>query len=362
VTNKKRPISFYILAALIGVAFLADVIAHEPKPTDWLKPLIPYAPTTQQTGENRGAIPPSVFGVEKPHFFGTDAIGRDVAAGVIHGTRSALMIGIGGMLLAVLIGLPIGLMAGFFGDDRLKVPFWQMILRGVFFLYTVYFVYVSLHLSTSNWLFTILTLFFILILGEILIKLINTFLKITQSTPTTHNSKLITHNSTFPFDLVLMRLVEIIQAVPLILWLMAALTIIGAQKLTIAQLIILIGATGWINFAQLARGEMLRIRNLEFMQAAETIGMSHGRQMLKHALPNIISPILVAFAFGVSNGILLEASLSFIGLGLPAEQVTWGSLLSEARHDFENWWLVVFPGLAIFLAVYTLNQVGKNLR
>ena len=166
---------------------------------------------------------------------------------------------------------------------------------------------------------------------------------------------------TIPFDLIVMRLVEVVQAVPILLWILAGLTIIGAHGLTLGRLIALIGCTNWVIFTRLVRGEMLRIRALEYMEAAALIGASPLRQMLRHALPNIITSALVAFSFGIANGVLLEAFLSFLGLGLPPEQVTWGTMLQDGRADFGNWWLIVFPGFAIFFTVFTFNCLGEKL-
>ena len=164
---------------------------------------------------------------------------------------------------------------------------------------------------------------------------------------------------TVPLDLIVMRLVEIMQGIPLIMWILAALTIIG--NLNLSSLILLIGATSWTGFVRLVRGEMVRIRQLEYMEAAEVLGASPTRILMRHALPNVLTPVLIAFSFGISNGILLEAFLSFMGLGLAAEEVTWGTMLMSARTDLGSWWLAVFPGLAIFLTVYAFNRLGEIL-
>jgi peptide/nickel transport system permease protein len=272
-----------------------------------------------------------------------------ISAGLISGTKTALLIGFGGILLAFFIGVPIGLMAGFWGDNRLEMPILSAILRGVTFLIVLFYFFIFFNLN-NYFILIIVKLFLIILCCELIIRSLEFIFK-----------KINKLNSTviIPFDLIIMRLLDIIQAVPMFLWILGALTVIGAHQLSINSLIILIGLTSWVSFARLIRGEMIRIKALEFMEAVVVIGASDGRQMLRHALPNILTPALVALSFGIANAILLEALLSFLGLGLPSEIVTWGTLLQAARTNFECWWLAIFPGLAIFFTVYTFNRVGE---
>jgi peptide/nickel transport system permease protein len=211
-----------------------------------------------------------------------------------------------------------------------------------------FFVFINLK-ESAPWVLT--KLLSLLIVSELIIKVLEKY--IFNKLPIL-NKKIIV-----PIDLIVMRVVEVMQSVPFILWILGALTIVG--NLNITSLILLIGITGWTGFVRLVRGEMVRIRELEYMEAAEVIGASPMRIILRHALPNVLTPVLIAFSFGIANGVLLEAFLSFIGLGLAAEEVTWGTLLIAARVDFNNWWLAIFPGLAIFLTVYTFNRVGEIL-
>ncbi len=91
------------------------------------------------------------------------------------------------------------------------------------------------------------------------------------------------------------------------------------------------------------------------------MGFSRWRIIMRHAIPNALSPVLVALAFGVAGAILTEATLTFIGIGLPIDQVTWGSLLNEARKDFSAWWVALIPGMAIFITVTVFNLIGDGL-
>ena len=348
----KNPL-FWALTSLIFIALFGDMLAHEPKPNT-LPPLIPYASTTLDKSENANLLAPfstQNTTIYRRHWLGTDDIGHDVAAGLISGTKTALAVGFGGMLLAFLIGVPLGLMAGFWGDNRLEMPILSAILRGVLFFMLIFYTLVFLNLNNSGFQIT-LKLIGIVVCFELITKGLELIL---------NKSKRFSRTVVVPFDLIIMRLVEVLQAVPMILWILGALTIIGVHQLTISTLILLIGSTSWIIFAKLVRGEMMRIRSLEYMEAAAVLGASEWRQMLKHALPNVLTPALVALSFGIAGAILLEALLSFIGLGLPAETVTWGTLLQQARVHFDCWWLAVFPGTAIFFTVYTLNRLGEIL-
>ena len=344
--------TLFVLGAILFVAIFSDSLANDPQKT-FLPPLIPYSAKTFDAPNSPYFSPfsqQSIPSVYYRHWLGTDELGRDVAAGIIAGTRAALLIGIGGVLLALLIGLPIGLAAGYFGDNRLEVNVLALILRGGILLLLAFYFFVFLNLKESAFwiLVKLLTIF---ILSELIIKGLEKFFF--------NKFKILSTKTILPFDLIVMRFVEVMQSIPFILWILGALTIVKTLSLT--SLILFMGVTNWVSFARLVRGEMIRIRQLEFMEAAEAIGASPFRVILRHALPNVLTPVLIAFSFGIANGILLEAFLSFIGLGLAAEEVTWGTLLMAARVDFGNWWMAVFPGIAIFLTVYTFNRLGEVL-
>jgi peptide/nickel transport system permease protein len=128
------------------------------------------------------------------------------------------------------------------------------------------------------------------------------------------------------------------------------------------MLMIIIGLTSWTGIARFTRAEFLRLRELEFIHAAKVLGFSDWRIIFKHALPNGLAPIFVSIAFGVASAILAESSLSFLGIGVPEDIVTWGSLLSIGKEEFDAWWLVVFPGFAIFITIMIYNLIGEGLR
>ena len=101
---------------------------------------------------------------------------------------------------------------------------------------------------------------------------------------------------------------------------------------------------------------------MEYIQASKALGFSQWRIIFKHALPNALAPALVSIAFGVASAILTESSLSFLGVGVPVDVQTWGKMLSAGKSDFNAWWLVIFPGLMIFVSVVCYNLIGEGLR
>jgi peptide/nickel transport system permease protein len=212
------------------------------------------------------------------HWFGTDKLGRDVLAGLIHGSRISLSIGFVAVGIALVVGVLLGALAGYFG----------------------------------SWVDLVISRFF-----EVMLTLPTFFL-------------LITIAAMFPPSIFL------------------TMTIIGL--------------TGWVGIARFTRSEFLKIRSLDYVTAALALGVSTRKIMFRHILPNALAPVLVSVVLGVASAILLESSLSFLGIGVPLEAVTWGSILNEARSATFAWWLAVFPGAAIFITVLSYYLVGEGLR
>lgn len=212
------------------------------------------------------------------HYLGTDGIGRDLLAGLIHGSRVSLSVGFIAAGIALLIGIALGSMAGFYG-------------------------------------------------GKV--------------------------------DLVIMRFVEIMYTLPTFLLIVTIVAIYGSS---IIYIMAAIGFTSWTGDAKLIRGEVLKVRHMEYITAANSIGLPNKQIIFRHVLPNAIAPVLVSGAFAIAGAILLEAALSFLGFGVSATTVTWGSLLNEARSASNAWWLAIFPGFMIFIAVVTYNLIGEGLR
>lgn len=161
-------------------------------------------------------------------------------------------------------------------------------------------------------------------------------------------------------DMVISRIIEVVITVPR-LFLIITISAMVEQG-SIWLVMILIGLTGWTAVARFMRGEVLRVRNLDYISAATALGFGTMRVVFRHVLPNAIAPVLVYAAFGIVSSVLLESALSFLGFGVPPTVVTWGSVLSKARASTYSWWLAVFPGLMIFITVSAFNFIGDALR
>ncbi len=126
---------------------------------------------------------------------------------------------------------------------------------------------------------------------------------------------------------------------------------------------LVLGLTGWIPVTRYLRAEFLKLRGSDLLAAARATGAGHLRIVLRHLLPSALAPVLVTAAFAVAGAIVLEAALSFLGLGVAEPTATWGRLLREARdHVDRAWWLALFPGIALFLTVLTCNLIGEGVR
>lgn len=208
---------------------------------------------------------------------GTDTLGRDIAAGLVHGARISLMIGVVSTLVALLIGVPLGAVAGYAGG----------------------FV-----------------------------------------------------------DDALMRFTEFFQTIPSFA---LAIVLVAILQPQLGSIVLAIGVVSWPPVARLVRGEVLSLRTREYVQAAITIGQSTPRIIFSQVLPNTVAPIIVMGSLMIGSAILLESSLSFLGLGDP-NLMSWGYMVGAGRTRLlDAWWISFFPGLAIFLTVLALNLAGEGL-
>lgn len=226
------------------------------------------------------AAAPATPAPDKPtHVLGTDSFGQDVLSQMLHACRLSISIGLVSTGIAVMIGVTIGALMGYFG----------------------------------GWV-----------------------------------------------DLLLYRVVEIFMSVPVLFLLIVAAAVLPRNTYVMMAII---GCVTWTGAARFTRAEFLRLRNQDFVQAAQALGLPLRSILFKHMLPNGVTPVLVDASFAVAAAILAEATLSFLGLG-PEEQASWGRLLSDATNNAGNfiWWLAIFPGLAIFLSVLSYNLLGEALR
>ena len=163
-------------------------------------------------------------------------------------------------------------------------------------------------------------------------------------------------------DILICRFIEIMDCFPPLLLILVAIGILGSQN-NMFYIMAIIGLTYWTGIARLVRGEFLRLSAQPFTLAAQAVGASDFRVILRHLLPNSLGPILVSATFGVASAILIESALSFLGFGMQAPTPSWGDILNESRRyiDFA-WWLAFFPGLAILITIMSYNFVGEGLR
>ena len=258
VRNRGAVIGIVILLAVVAFAILA--------PT--LYPQSPWRPVAR----------PFLAPFANERFpLGTDTLGRNLAAGLVHGARVSLMIGVVSTLVALVIGVPLGAVAGYAGG----------------------FV-----------------------------------------------------------DDALMRFTEFFQTIPSFA---LAIVLVAILQPQLGSIVLAIGVVSWPPVARLVRGEVLSLRSREYVQAAVTIGQSTPRIIFSQVLPNTIAPIIVMGSLMIGSAILLESSLSFLGLGDP-NLMSWGYMVGAGRTRLlDAWWISFFPGLAIFLTVLALNLAGEGL-
>lgn len=260
VRNPLVAISALIVIGFCLAALLAPMIA-------------PFSPT-QQALISR--LKPPGTG---DYLLGTDQLGRDVLSRLLHGARLSISIGVIVMVLTAIMGVTIGLIAGYFG--------------GI-------------------------------------------------------------------VDTIIMRLVDILLAFPFLLLAIALVAVLGqgVDKLVLAMVL-----SGWPGFARPVRGEVLQLREREYVMSAQVLGASPLRVMVRHLLPNLMPTILVLAALDLGSTILSLAALSFLGLGVSADVPTWGGMLAQGRNYVATaWWLAALPGIAIFLLVLSSNLIGDWVR
>ena len=161
-------------------------------------------------------------------------------------------------------------------------------------------------------------------------------------------------------DRIALRLMETLSSFPAFFLILALQGLLGAASLT--QLILIIGLTRWTDVARLTRAEVLRVANEDYVLAARALGLHQWRILLRHVLPGAMEPALVAATFGVAGAILVEATLSFLGYGVPETTSSWGQLIGDAFNNDGCYWLSLFPGMLLFLTILSINLVGEGLR
>lgn len=253
-----------VLAVSIMAIFAPFIAMYDPAKTDVIHRLLP---------------PFWVEGGTMDYPLGTDNLGRDVLSRIIYGSRISLLVGISSVILAGIIGMFFGLVAGFYG----KV-----------------------------------------------------------------------------WDFIIMRTVDSFLAIPNILFMLIILAVLGPSLTT---LILVLGGTSWVVYARMVRSETLSVKERDFVRSARAIGAKDYRIITKYILPNVISSFIVIATLNVASTIILEASLSFLGLGIQSPDVSWGLMLSDGRQYIAtSWWVATFPGVAITITVLGVIFLGDWLR
>lgn len=342
----------YVFCLVLGIAIAAPYLAFEPQKHHILLPLIPYEAGKTNTDEK--LMSPFEKQLNKSwyqrHWFGTDPLGRDIAAGVIAGTRTALIVGLGSVLVAAIIGLFMGLVSGYYGDDRYRMARRCVLLWAMGWLITLFYINIFAHEEISRMRFglqsfgTILLIYIILRILEKIILAIK------------HNPVI----WVLPIDYYVMRSIDLLQAIPFYIILLGILPIV--KQKSILNVILIIGCVTWMPIARQVRTQTLRLRDKVFIQNAEALGYETWRIWLLHLIPNLLTPLLVVMSFGVANAIMAESMLSFLGVGLEANIVTWGSICQVAREQPSYWWLAIFPSGAILVTVLIFNWLGEHLK
>ncbi len=170
-------------------------------------------------------------------------------------------------------------------------------------------------------------------------------------------------------DTAIMRVVDVLLSLPRLVFLLVLVILFKDLEVFSGQnrvllIAMFLAAMGWMGTARLVRGEVLSRKEMDFVQAGRALGFSNWRLLFRHIAPNCLSPVIVSATLGIGGTILVDASLSFLGLGVPPPTATWGKDVSDAQAYITSgeWWMSVFPGLAIMLAVTAFNLLGDGLR
>ncbi len=314
---------------------------------EWtVMPPVPYSSDQLNSKVNISVGPldnQEISSLRYRHWLGTDHLGRDVLAGLVHGTTIAMKVGLLSVFFSLLLGLYLGLLGGYFGDDGWKINLFALLFIILIKLMGLYYFIYPIVLDPS-----LLYYFLLVVIVSVLV------LSVLRYIPATTKPSI-----SLPLDLITTKIIEVLKSIPNLFIILALIAIF--DKPSIWNVIIIISLIGWPKFARLVRAEILQIKNLEYIQSAKSIGLSDIQIIIKHALPNALTSVISITAFAISGAILLESTLSFLGLGIPLEEVSWGSMLSDARASFSSWWLAVFPGFAIFLVLISFYILGNQL-
>ncbi len=311
-----------------------------------IMPLIPYSYNTIDTRNPKYKSPfakQNIDNIWQRHWLGTDALGRDVLAGILKGTEIAVRIGFTSVFIACIIALILGLTSAFSVRFPIRINTISAILIAITIISNGYYLWYGANTTFS--------VFFIQFLIWVIIWTV--YIAISRKL----NLK---RQFIFPFDKILIRLLEAMKSVPSLIFILACLTLF--QSFSVNGLIAILAFIMWPSFTRYIRADALKILNMDYITAAKGYGASNFRILWKHVRPKVFTSLSVLIVFAIASAIIVESTLSFLGIGLPLDQVSWGSLLKEARLNFNAWWLAVFPGIAMFILILALNLLGEQIQ
>lgn len=162
-------------------------------------------------------------------------------------------------------------------------------------------------------------------------------------------------------EIVLMRILDVLLSIPRLLLLIAIFA--TWTDLSMTKFVLIVGLTGWYGLSRIVRGQVLAIKHEEYVVSARALGAGRARILVRHILPNILTPVIVATALGVGHVILLETGLSYLGVGIHIPDPSWGNIIQDSPENYGTyWWISFFPGMAIVLTVMAFNALGESAR
>ena len=317
-------------------------------------PWLPLAFTPGNLDLANPFLPPfseGVSGVSK-HWLGTDQMGRDVLVNLLYGFQTAFFIAVPVMVFALVLGTLLGSAAGFLGNRKFEISKAAIVVL-LFWLLAVFFYcfYLPPIGEIPGSLFSAFGIKFLWLAGISLIAFV--FLKLLKTLG------FLRKKVPVPVDELVLKIMEVLTSVPRLV-LILSFSALAAPG--ISNVILLLSLTYWAGPARLVRAEVLKIKQLPYVEAAEVGGLMKSQILFRHILPNAAAPLWVAFSFGLSSLLGLEATLSFLGIGLPPETPSWGRMLAGARVNAEAWWLLVFPSIALCFTILAIQTCGNQLQ
>ena len=291
---------------------------------------------------NLESLQPNEVPILDIYLLGTDELGRDVFARMLQGAWVSLTVGFVAVGIAVLIGIILGGLAGYYGHSPVRVGQVLIVFLGV--------------LAMANWSgfpTNFLIVLLAIIVGIAVVLFVSRHKK-------SHGVLFFLKAQLLSVDMLITGLIDIMLCFPSFFLI---LTVVALLPASIYNIMIVIGLTSWMGAARFVRAEFLSLREQDFVTAARALGVSDWRIIFRHMVPNAIAPVLVSATIGIAGAILTEAGLSFLGFGVPPPHATWGNILSDGKNYlFDAPWLTVIPGVAILVVVLSFNLFGEGLR